>query len=489
MPDLDTYRAEAERFVAELGLEYYRHYAGLAEDLAVEAVYERHAALFERAAVEVLREGAAGAAGGDEARRLRALFDFAVEGRVGRATAALDAELAQREAILELKVDGERLGFRESSIVQANEPDRDRRARIEDARLEATERELNPLRQEVLELHGATARELGWPGYRELCDELKGLRLDAIAGQADAFLDATDSLYPGIVEPALRETVGVGLGEARRSDLPRFFRFAQADGRFPGEALLPAYESTMAGLGIDIHAQDGIVLDVEPRPRKSPRAFCAPVRAPGEVYLVVPPAGGRDDYVALLHEGGHAQHYGGVDAGLAFEFRHLGDNSVTEAYAFLLDGLVDDPEWLRRTLGVQDADGRLAAHARAQRLVLLRRYAAKLGHELDLHGDGAEDPAASYARRLTRAVGMAWPPEMHLVDVDPGFYVAAYLRAWALEAALREHLRERFGPAWFAEPEAGALLRSLWSQGQRLDAAELLEQLTGAELDLAVLVP
>lgn len=490
MPNLDAYRADAERFVAELGLEYYRHYAGLAEDLAVEAVYERHAGLFAPGAVEGLREAAAAAAPGDEARRLRALLDFAAEGRVGRATAALDAELARREAFLDLQVDGERLGFRESSIVQANEPDRDRRARIEDARLEATERELNPLRREVLERQGAIARELGWPGYRELCDELKGLRLGAIAGQAQAFLDATDIDYPGIVEPALRETVGVGLGESRRSDLPRFFRFAQADGQFPGEALLAAYESTLAGLGIDVSAQDGIVLDVKPRPRKSPRAFCAPVRAPGEVYLVVPPAGGRDDYLALLHEGGHAQHYGGVDPGLAFEFRHLGDNSVTEAYAFLLDGLVDDPEWLRRTLGVEDADGRLAGHARAQRLVLLRRYAAKVGYELELHGDvAAPELSGSYSRRLSRAVGMAWPGEMHLVDVDPGFYVAAYLRAWALEAALRAHLRERFGPAWFAEPEAGALLRSLWSQGQRLDAAELLAELTGAELDLAVLVP
>src|SRR4051794_14671936 len=435
MPDLDAYRGDAERFVAELALEYYRHYAGLAEDLAVEAVYERHAALFEPAAVEVLREGAARTTPGDEARRLRALLDFAVEGRVGRATAALDAEVARREAILELQVDGERLGFRESSIVQANEPDRDRRARIEDARLEVTERELNPLCREVLELQGATARELGWPGYRELCDELKGLRLDTIAGQAETFLDATDFDYPGIVEPALRETVGVGFAGARRSDLPRFFRFAQADRRFPGESLLPAYESTMAGLGIDVHAQDGIVLDVEPRALKSPRAFCAPVRAPGEVYLVVPPAGGRDDYVALLHEGGHAQHYGGVDPGLAFEFRHLGDNSVTEAYAFLLDGLLDDPEWQRRVLGVDDTEGELAVHARASRLVMLRRYAAKLGYELGLHGagDGAAD---DYSRRLTRALGVDWPRELHLVDVDPGFYVAAYLRAWALEAAL-----------------------------------------------------
>src|SRR5215216_1117497 len=125
MPDLDAYRADAERFVAELGLEYYRHYAGLAEDLAVEAVYERHAALFEPAAVEELRASAATAAAGDGARRLRALLDFAVEGRIGRATGALDAELARREAILDLAVDGDRLGFRESSIVQANEPDRD----------------------------------------------------------------------------------------------------------------------------------------------------------------------------------------------------------------------------------------------------------------------------------------------------------------------------------------------------------------------------
>jgi hypothetical protein len=490
--DLAGYRTDAERFIAELGLEYYRHYAGLAEDLALEPIYERHAGLFEGAAVEALRARAGAAPSGeDEGRRLRALLDFAAEGRVGRATAALDAELARREAALHLDVDGERLGFRESSIVQANEPDAERRARIEAARLEATVRELNPLRREVLDLQEATARALGWPGYRAMCEECKGLGLDAIGRQADAFLAATDGVYPDVVEPALRAAVGVGLDRARRSDLPRFFRFAAADDRFPQDRLLAAYETTFAGLGIDVGEQEGIVLDVESRPGKSPRAFCAPVRAPGEVYLVVPPAGGRDDYAALLHEGGHAQHYGGVDPGLAFEFRHLGDNSVTEAYAFLLDGLLDDPEWLRRTLGVRDGDDRLAAHARAQRLVMLRRYAAKVGYELGLHGDadGNADPAVDYSSRLTRAVGVDWPAELHLVDVDPGFYVAAYLRAWALEAALRAHLQERFGPAWFAEPEAGELLRSLWAQGQRLDAAELLAELTGAELDLAVLVP
>src|SRR5204862_4469494 len=33
------------------------------------------------------------------------------------------------------------------------------------------------------------------------------------------------------------------------------------------------------------------------------------------------------------------------------------------------------------------------------------------------------------------------------------------------------------GPAWFDEPEAGAFLRELWREGQRLDATELLAEL------------
>jgi hypothetical protein len=72
--------------------------------------------------------------------------------------------------------------------------------------------------------------------------------------------------------------------------------------------------------------------------------------------------------------------------------------------------------------------------------------------------------------------------------VDPGFYCVCYLKAWALEAYLRSHLHERFGPAWFESAEAGQLLRSLWREGQRLRGEELLSELTGEELDFRVLV-
>jgi hypothetical protein len=244
----------------------------------------------------------------------------------------------------------------------------------------------------------------------------------------------------------------------------------------------------LEGLGIDIGAQPGVHLDVERRPKKSPRAFCAPVRVPQEVYLVISPIGGRDDFAALLHEAGHTEHYAHVAAELPVEERVFGDNSVTEGFAFLFEHLVSDPEWLRRRLGLEDAS-EVVEHARAVKLLFLRRYCAKLAYELELHdGPASLDQAReAYVRRQSQAVGVDWPGATWLTDVDPFFYVARYLRAWALETHLRRLLRERFGPAWFEEPEAGELLRGLWRRGQREGATELLDELTGAPLGFSAL--
>jgi hypothetical protein len=252
---------------------------------------------------------------------------------------------------------------------------------------------------------------------------------------------------------------------------------------------VPAFEETLAGLGIDLHAQSNVRLDTEQRPQKSPRAFCSPVQVPREVYLVIPRTGGRDDFAALFHEGGHTQHYANVDASLPFEFRHLGDNSVTEGFAFLLEHLTEDATWLRTVLGVEDADGYLS-FARASKLVFLRRYAAKLRYELELHAGERplDEMPALYASHLSDAVGVEWPRVTYLSDVDAGYYVANYLRAWAFETHLRRILRERFGEAWFTRTEAGDLLRSIWREGQRFEAEGLLARVTDQELDFGVML-
>jgi hypothetical protein len=362
--------------------------------------------------------------------------------------------------------------FRQAAVEQANEPDAERRAAIEGARLELTERELDPLLSAILERTHELTTELGWSSVSAMCEELSGIDLRALARQMESLLDATADEYDAFALP--RVAAELGIEDPRRSDLPAFFRARRLDEHFPESKLLASLDGTLDGLGLG--GADGRVrLDAEARPTKSPRAFCVPVRVPDEVYLVISPHGGRDDYEALLHEAGHAHHYASVATGLDFERRHLGDNSVTESYAFLLQRLVAEPAWLERNLAAEAAPD-IAAHARAAKLVFLRRYAAKLGYELELY-ESPGDAAAlrrSYSRRLSDALRVEWPEGTWLADVDPFFYAARYLRAWALEATLARDLTDRFGPAWFSEPEAGAELSRLWAEGQPARAEELM---------------
>jgi oligoendopeptidase F len=78
--------------------------------------------------------------------------------------------------------------------------------------------------------------------------------------------------------------------------------------------MLPALEATLADFGIDLHSQENVHLDIEQRPSKSPRAFCAPIEVPDKVMLVIQPIGGADDWRAFFHEAGHAEHFGNTHA-------------------------------------------------------------------------------------------------------------------------------------------------------------------------------
>ena len=135
-------------------------------------------------------------------------------------------------------------------------------------------------------------------------------------------------------------------------------------------------------MGIDATAKGRIIFDVGEREGKRSRAFCSPVRVPDEVYLVLRPHGGQSDYNTFLHELGHALHFGYASADYPFEFRWLGDNSVTEAYAMLFDHRMQDKGWLARytRLG-QNRVPRFLRTAGIEELHFLRRYTAKLLYE------------------------------------------------------------------------------------------------------------
>ncbi len=197
----------------------------------------------------------------------------------------------------------------------------------------------------------------------------------------------------------------LGLSESRAAtaDIAYLFRGVRWDPFFPRDTMLEALQRTLLRLGIDLAGQGNVEVDSEPRPRKSARAFCAGIRIPDEVKLVIKPSGAQDDYRSLFHEAGHAEHFSHVDAGLPVAFRRLGDNSVTESYAFLIEHLLMNPAWLEEMLGIEDAGGYLE-YARFRKRYMLRRYASKLRYEQALHS-GAEEPAPLYASFLGENLG------------------------------------------------------------------------------------
>jgi hypothetical protein len=475
--ELDAYRNRADRFIAALDEEYYLHFAGLKDALELEPIYERFSDL-----TELERAQAIGSAV-DGDRRLRELWRFACEGYLGSLTRTHVEKAAELESTLETTVGGETVGFRMIRPRMANEPDRARREELDRVRCELTGEHLNPVYLDAVQVEQRAVPEFGSPTYLDLYKRF-GFRLEELAAQCQDFLDSTEKAYEQAADRLFRERIGVGLEDARRWDVPRLFRATEWDAGFPAASMLPALKGTLADLGIDLDSQRNVELDLEQRPKKTPRAFCSPIEVPDRVVLVIQPIGGADDWQALFHEAGHTEHFAHTSPDLSVEEKRLGDNAVTEGWAMLLQHLTDEPAWLTRRLDFPRPES-YAVEGAVSLLYFVRRYCAKLLYEIEFHG--AEDVTElkpRYVELLGDALKVEPSPTDYLGDIDSGFYVTAYLRSWAFEAQMRNHLRERFGTTWFAQRDAGSLLRELWSEGQRLNADELLGDVTGAEIEM-----
>ena len=476
--EIDALSADADRFLAEMDEETYLHFAGLKETYDLAPIYERHESLTE------LDTALALGASVDGDRRRRELWKFACEGYLGNFVCEEAERVAELEATLVATVDGEEIPYRMLKPRLMNEEDRDVRARIEAARNDLTEEHLNALELQAAQVGQRETQRLGAENYADLYRNF-GFPLDDLAGQCRRLLAETDDLWEQVGDRFFRSRVGIGLGEIARWDIGRAWRGADWDAAFPPDRMLPALEATLADLGIDLREQQNVELDLDERPNKDPRAFCAPIEVPGRVVLVMKPQGGPDDWRALFHEAGHTEHFAHTDASLSPEERRLGDNAVTEGWAMLFEYLTTDPVWLERRLDFP-RPYEFAAEGAAQLLWLVRRYSAKLIYELEFHT--ADDLTAlrpRYVELLTEATKVEPAAADYLGDIDAGFYASEYLRAWALESQLRAHLRERYGNAWFARREAGSLLRELWAEGQKPTADELLREVTGEKLELA----
>jgi oligoendopeptidase F len=470
--ELDRFRDRADSFIHDLDEEYYQHFAGLKDTLDVEQVYERYEELTTLETAQQLKDAPT------------ELWRFACEGFLGNLTREHQARMAKVEAELEASVDGETIPYRMLRVAMSNEPDRDKRQRLEEARLRLLDEELNPIYLDAVQIDQQAVRQLDAPNYYELYKRF-GFRLDEVAAECQEVLDDTERLWEREGDKLFRSRLGIGLDDARPWDVVRLFRAPELDKLYPNDQMLPALEHTLTDLGIDLRSQENVHLDLEARPSKSPRAFCAPIDVPGKVMLVIQPIGGKDDWEALFHEAGHTEHYANTSADLPMEARRLGDMAVTEGWAMLMQHLVTEPAWLNRRLDVPRVE-ELAHDGAVSLLYFVRRYAAKLLYEIEFfQAESIPSMRNRYAEILGDSLKLPVNPESYLDDIDGSFYVTGYLRSWAFEAQLREFLRSELGNDWFAKRDAGDLLRELWSLGQGPTADALLRDVTGAKLEMA----
>ncbi|HZS58742.1 MAG TPA: hypothetical protein VFA43_05695 [Gemmatimonadaceae bacterium] len=486
---LERLRAEGNALMEEISREFYLAHAGFKSDAELVPIYERHAVVVSDDALALAREHFQ--ATSDSASRI--LLDFVVDTRAARALATNDErEIAWESTAMVQLGDGRAIPYARASIEIGNLTDRRERAALDTARAKLVQAELAPMRLERLqrEVDLMAGMEIG-PSYNATFEALSGIDLAKLMGECEAFLRDTADLWRELLPPAAKRSLGVPVSELSRADALALFRAPQFDGAFPGNAMEPAVRRQMGEMRLDPDAGGRVRFDVGEREGKRARAFCAPVRVPEEVYLVLRPHGGQGDYMTLMHELGHAVHFAYTRADFPFEYRWAGDNSVTESYAMLFDHLTQNRGWLARYTGLgRDLPAYLRSAA-LEELHFLRRYTAKLIYEVQLYS--GRIPWSSlpdlFVETLSGATSFRYSAADAFVDIDPRFYSARYLRAWQLGALLAASLVERFDVDWYRNPRAGPwLVENLFAEGQRETADEVALRVSGRSLSFAPVI-
>ena len=479
----------------EISRESYLAYAGHKKTAELQPIYQRYPAIFGRDALDLTLDAFRSAPqGSDDKRSARYLLEWEIESQAAKPLAALDErEIAWENTAVIRAPDGRVIQYQAAPIEIANTRDRAERLQLDEARAKLVEKEHAPMRQERLQREKDYIESLEIDrDYNSSFEAVTDISLAELSKSCEDFLSDTQAMWDETLPRVLKRSLGIKAADAKRADALALFRASEYDSAFPANQLEAVVRRQVTDMGIDPLAKGRIVLDLVEREGKRSRAFCSPVRVPEEVYLVLRPHGGQSDYSTFLHEMGHALHFAYANPDFPFEFRWLGDNSVTEGYAMLFDHRMHDRAWLLRysQLGTNRVTNFLRTVA-FEELHFLRRYCAKFIYERSLYS--GEIPWRQlpdlYVSLLTGATTFEYKPADAFVDVDPRYYSARYLRAWQLQSVLNEELTARFDQDWFRNPAAGPwFVSELLSQGQRDTAEEIAERAGASRLSFAPLI-
>src|SRR3989344_2953122 len=488
---IEEIREEIELFEEEVAREAYANRIGLKDDLNIAEIFEKYKKIFEKENIILIENKVKNTKDRLERRIYEHILYYLINGYLDLKVAKIQDEVETYEAKAFVKYKGKKINFRHLGVMIVNE--KDKKIRDEMADLDVNiKKKLNSYYKTLLENDYRMLKNLQFKNYQHFYELVKEIDYKDLEKVLKKFLIDTDERFEKLMENLMKE-INLDLKNTRNYDAAYYFQGKQFDKYFPKEKLMEVFSKTLLNLGFDIKNQKNIELDIEDRPKKVARAFCYPIKVPGEVKLVIKPHGGHDDYESILHESGHAEHYGNTNGKLPFELKMLGGNhSVSETYAFLFGFLLMNKEWLRYYIKMDEKTiDKFYRMSEGYKLFMFRRYCGKLIYELKLHNKDLrkindkfeetnqkyKDMGECYKDILSKATKTIYNKKNYLVDVDDGFYSADYLRAWIMEAQLRSRLKEKFGSKWFLRKETGDSLRKLYSYGDSRKIDEIAKEI------------
>jgi hypothetical protein len=474
------YGEEFEAFSEAFVRARYLYASGRSARLDLEPVFDRYGYLFEPDEVAALGAAAGEAFYERDRKALGYLRAAAAARRLDAVARPLDEEIAAHDARATVRWEGRDVAFAATRALVAREARAGARRALDEARSRVVE-EANDLRAERLEKRRGAVEALGGASPLALWTELRGVDYAGLAGVCRRLLAATERPYVEALEPALAARAGARPSEATRADALHAFRLPEYDRAFPASRVRVVYREALAGLGVRTGAQSNVTLDLDDRPTKRARAFCAPIRVPGEVVVALRPAGGYGAHRELLHAAGHAQHAAFTSPETRVGFRRAGDAATSETYACLLERLPLDRDFAGELFGLAGARAFLATAA-LERAYRVRCLAGRMVYVEWLAAGGSLSSARErYGEALAEATRVRPSEAGYLADADDVLSVAARLRALALEVQARDVLKTRYGRRWWASRPAGELLKELWATGHEYSADDLARELgTGA---------
>lgn len=476
--DRDHILRDIQAFDEELSREHLANSLGYKDDLVITPIYQKYSHLFTLDNIKLLKILLDASKLPSTKKKNLLLYDYLVSGHISNELKHIAEKATAYESKTMVKIGGKKVPFRSAGILILSEPNRKKRQAMVDA-MEPHKRILTKYDEEALEKEYALLKKLTGKNYTDYVEWIKGLEYDKLANDLRQFLIDTHEVYTEHLHRIMTE-LKVPVHDIRKHDLGYYLRAHTFDRYFPKSKLISMLQKTVGGMGIQLSKQKNVHIDAEDRPKKVPRAFCCPLLIPQEIYLVLKPHGGQEDYQTILHEAGHSEHYAHTRADLPYEFKHMGAHNVTETYSFLFEYLVLNPEWRKTFTLLKDKKDKDYAHFLwFQKLSFLRRYAAKFLYELKFHRKDLrvlndtyqptrkkyDSSAKMYAAILGQATGVKYNVTDYLLDMDSAFYSADYLLAWMFEVQVRKKLEEKFGIAWFKNKKSGTFLKDMWQFG------------------------